>query len=136
MHTECCAPPTPPQVTFVNLCVTELVLSDTRYLTPMILGIFSLSPVVKSMVWDRITLYVPQQAVGTGMYLGVADLCPWPACESVAEESRGRRMQSGLLPPIHTTNSSKVPPGSRLECRPRTCQQQAHTREWWCVQSS
>ncbi len=69
------------QVAFVNPCVTDLTLSDTRYLTPMILGIFSLSPVVKSMAWDRITLYVPQHAVGTGMYLGTTFLCPWPACE-------------------------------------------------------
>ncbi len=76
-------------MTLINLCVMDVVLSDTRHLTPLILGLFSLSPVVKSMAWDRVILYVTHEAVSTGMYLGTTDLYPWPACESTAGQHTG-----------------------------------------------
>lgn len=69
-------------MTLINLCVTDVVLTDTRYVSPLILGLFSLSPSAKSMAWDRVTMYVPHRSVSSGLYLGMARLTPWPACES------------------------------------------------------
>ncbi len=94
-------------MTLVNLCVTDVVLASQRYLTPGTLGIFSVLPVARPMAWDRITFYVPQHAVSTGMYLVTALLCPWPACECVDGMQRTLTLKPCLVgrangpPPTH-----------------------------------
>ncbi len=73
----------------VNLCIQDVPLLGLSIQLPVLLGIFSLSPVVKFCHLSRVLMYVPQRMLALSVYTGIVGLSgAWPAGEGVPGRMR------------------------------------------------
>ncbi len=83
-----------PQVALVNLCVGAAFLGGVPSASPRLMGLFSLSPVAKSLFAQDVILYLPQSNIAFSAYQALVALLPWPAGEA---QRTGRSCSLGAL---------------------------------------
>ncbi len=91
----------PAQVTLVNLCVTHVELGGVPLANPLLMGIFSLSPVTRSLTARRATLYIPQRSVALNAYRALVNTLPWPSGEEPPRSGSRRRSLVGASARAH-----------------------------------